>query len=179
MDELPDSDPIRVVVITLSDRASTGQYADRSGPRIVSRLRGYFEERDWAGEIQCAVLPDAPELLGARLESARDSGIDVVFTTGGTGVGPRDRTPDVVRALADRELPGIMEYIRVKYGAHHPNALLSRSVAAVLGSMLVFTLPGSVKAVDEYLDEILRVLSHLLIVIRGKEAHGDENRDPI
>ena len=95
-----------------------------------------------------------------------------MFTTGGTGVGPRDVTPDVVAALADKTIPGIMDAIRIKYGAAKPNALLSRSVAAVIRSTLVYTLPGSVRAVEEYMDEILKTLEHLIFTLHGLDLHG-------
>ena len=97
--------------------------------------------------------------------------MDVLFTTGGTGIGPRDITPDVVIPLLDREIPGIMEFIRVKHGERLPSALLSRSVAGTIGEMLIYTLPGSVKAVREYTEEILRTLPHSLHMIKGIDAH--------
>ena len=98
-------------------------------------------------------------------------GAHALFTTGGTGLGSRDIAPDVVSEAADRFIPGIMELIRVKYGAEKPVALLSRSVAATKGTMIMYTLPGSPKAVDEYMTEILKTFSHLLCVIHGIEAH--------
>jgi molybdopterin adenylyltransferase len=94
-----------------------------------------------------------------------------VVTTGGTGIGPRDITPDVVMALADRLVPGVMEAIRVKFGAEHPGALLSRGVVAVRGRTLIYTLPGSVRAVEEYLGEILQTLEHALCMLHGLDTH--------
>ena len=114
--------------------------------------------------------PEA-ERVAEVLERARDDGVHVVFTTGGTGVGPRDNTPDVVLDMADKVIPGIMELIRMKYGADKPCALISRTVAATLGTMLVYTLPGSTKGVDDYMGEILKSIEHVLCVLHGLDAH--------
>ena len=97
--------------------------------------------------------------------------MDAVFTTGGTGIGPRDITPDVIETMADRLIPGIMEHIRIQFGAEKPNALLSRSIAAVMGQTLVYALPGSVRAVSEYMGEILKTFEHALLMIHGIDAH--------
>jgi molybdenum cofactor synthesis domain-containing protein len=160
-----------VHVITLSDRASRGEYEDRSGPRIVELVYEYFWKNDYAVEIEHTIIPDDPEALRVLLERAEDDKVDVVFTTGGTGIGPRDFTPDVVKDLLDKEIPGVMEAIRLKYGAEKPNALLSRGVAGVMSDTLVYTLPGSVKAVNEYLEEIFRTLKHLIYMLHGLDAH--------
>jgi len=93
------------------------------------------------------------------------------MTTGGTGIGKRDITPDVVRRYFDKEIPGIMEHIRTKYGTEKPNALLSRSVAGVIGNMLAFTLPGSPKAINEYCTEIFRILNHAYLMLYGIDGH--------
>lgn len=158
-------------VITLSDRASQGIYADRSGPRIVQRLEEFGQERRWRLDVSVKLLPDDTEMLREELLAARDAGVQVVFTTGGTGIGPRDISPEVVAALADKIIPGVMEHIRLKYGAEKPAALLSRSIAAVMGGTLVYALPGSVKAVDEYMTEILKTLEHSIYMLRGVDAH--------
>ena len=117
----------------------------------------------WNGDC-CRTIPSA---LRAALEAARTEGVDLVFTTGGTGIGPRDHAPDVVAAACDRFIPGIMESIRARYGADHPAALLSRAVAGIAGTTLIFTLPGSVRAVEEYASEIFRVLEHAIRMVRG------------
>ena len=96
---------------------------------------------------------------------------DVIFTTGGTGIGPRDFTPETVRSILDKEIPGIMELIRVKYGMEKPAALLSRGVAGVAGKTLIYTLPGSVKAVSEYCNEILPTIEHSMYMIEGIDSH--------
>ncbi len=158
---------LKLRVFTLSDRVNEGDYEDESGPRIQDRLETFFAETRWRPEIVRYVIPDDANLLRDELEKARREGVDIVFTTGGTGVGPKDFTPDVVLAMADKTIPGIMEFIRLKYGSKYPNALLSRSVAGVLGTMLVYTLPGSLKAVDEYIDEIVKTMEHTVLMIRG------------
>ena len=94
-----------------------------------------------------------------------------MITTGGTGIGPRDFTHDVVRRLLDKEIPGIMEFIRIKYGTDKPAALLSRSVAGVMGKSLIFTLPGSLKAVNEYMAEISTSLMHMIHMLHGLDSH--------
>ncbi len=158
-------------VITLSDRAFKGEYEDRSGPRILELLEAFFEKHNNTIETEHTIIPDDPEALRTLLERAEDNKIDVVFTTGGTGVGPRDYTPDVVKVLLDKEIPGIMEAIRLKYGMGKPNALLSRGVAGLMGQTFVYTLPGSVKAVNEYMTEILKTLMHLFYMLHGIDAH--------
>jgi molybdenum cofactor synthesis domain-containing protein len=97
--------------------------------------------------------------------------MDLIITTGGTGIGPRDITPDVVRPLLTREIPGVMEHIRVKYGMENPKALLSRAVAGAAGKTLVYTLPGSVKAVHEYMTEIIKTLEHTFYMLYGIDVH--------
>jgi molybdopterin adenylyltransferase len=158
-------------VITLSDRAHRGEYPDRSGPRIAELIGAFAESKNLNADIQKSIIPDEADRLRSELSAAQRDGVDVVFTTGGTGVGPRDITPDVVSSFCQKTIPGIMEAIRVKYGAQKPNALLSRSVAGIAGKMAVFALPGSVKAVSEYLTEIQKTLEHLLLMLHGLDAH--------
>ena len=162
---------LRCRVITLSDRAHAGEYADLSGPRVRDLLGAFCEARRWRPAIEGTVLPDEAQPLRAALIAAREEETDVVVTTGGTGIGPRDITPEVVTEVADKLIPGIMEHARVKYGAGKPNALLSRSVAGVMGKTLVYALPGSVKAVEEYLEEILKTLEHAVLMLHGVDTH--------
>jgi molybdenum cofactor synthesis domain-containing protein len=139
---------------------------------MISKLiKEFTESNNLNADIQKSILPDDADRLLAELSAAQNDGVDVVFTTGGTGVGPRDITPEVVSSFCEKTIPGIMEAIRVKYGAEKPNALLSRSVAGVSGTMLVFALPGSVKAVVEYLAEIEKTLEHLLLMLHELDVH--------
>lgn len=159
------------LVITLSDRAYEGQYADRSGPRLAELLVEYFAGQKWLYDIENVVIPDDAQALSALLLNAVEQGTDFIFTTGGTGIGPRDITPEVVRSVIHKEIPGIMDMIRMKYGAEKPNALLSRSVAGTADRTLIFALPGSVKAVNEYMEEITRSLKHLVYMLHGLDTH--------
>jgi molybdenum cofactor synthesis domain-containing protein len=162
---------LRIRVVTLSDRASAGIYEDKSGPRAVELVASFFAGKPWRTEISRTVLPDDVAPLRDELIAAGQSGADILITTGSTGIGPRDIAPDVVSALADKTIPGIMELVRMKYGADKPAVLLSRAVAAVMGGMLVYCVPGSVRAVEEYLAEILKTLEHSLFMIHGIDRH--------
>ena len=159
-------------IITLSDRAFAGQYPDRSGPKVRELLAAFLEGKRWHPEFTSALLPDDAERLHAELIAAVSAGTDVVFTTGGTGVGPRDITPETVEKICDKLIPGIMENIRVTFGSEKPNALLSRGVAGIAGTTQIYALPGSVRAVTEYMGEILKTLEHVLFMIHGLDVHG-------
>ncbi|MCX6267553.1 MAG: molybdopterin-binding protein [Bacteroidetes bacterium] len=161
----------RAMVITLSDRASAGEYEDKSGPRVKELLEAYFNSCNLQFAIYNFLIPDDPHQLEEYLHKAKEELFDLVITTGGTGIGPRDFTTDVVKPLLDKEIPGIMELIRMKYGTDKPAALLSRSVAGVMGKSLVFTLPGSVRAVNEYMSEITRSLQHMNYMLHGLDSH--------
>jgi molybdenum cofactor synthesis domain-containing protein len=158
-------------VITLSDRASSGAYEDLSGPRVLQFLQDYFRDHHLNLDAEHTIIPDDPAALIALLERGKQQQVDVLITTGGTGVGPRDITPEVVEPMLDKEIPGIMEAIRLKYGAEKPNALLSRGIAGVMDNTLVYTLPGSVKAVNEYMEEIQKTLHHLILMLHGIDSH--------
>lgn len=158
-------------IITLSDRASHGEYEDKGGPLIREIFENWLACSSIQARFVPKLLPDAPERLQPALEEAVCSGADIIVTTGGTGVGPRDFTPDVVLEFADKTIPGIMEHIRLKYGQKKPLALLSRGVAATKRTTLIYTLPGSPKAVEEYMNEILVTLPHLLCVVHGLGIH--------
>ncbi len=160
----------KALVITLSDRAAKGEYDDLSGPEVEKMLKGYFSDISWDIETETVIIPDDRARLRQLLnEYSQDN--NIIITTGGTGIGPRDITVDVVKDLISIEIPGIMDHIRLKYGAEKPNALLSRSVAGIMGSCLVYTLPGSVKAVREYMTEILKTLQHTVYMQYGIDVH--------
>lgn len=161
----------KIKVVTLSDRASRGEYEDRSGPRVIELLNQYYSNRPRNISVDSIVIADDTTRLNAILDSMEQEKTDILITTGGTGIGPRDITVDVVKPRLDKEIPGIMELIRVKYGASKPNALLSRSVAGLIGNTLVYTLPGSVRAVNEYMEEILKTLEHLIYMRHGLDSH--------
>ncbi len=162
---------LRFHVVTLSDRASKGHYADRSGPRIIEILESYFDKLPRNIEVAHSIIPDDASSLSVLIEKSTYDDVDIIITTGGTGIGPRDVTIETVKPMLDKEIPGIMEMIRVKYGEQKPNALLSRGVAGLIGNTLVYTLPGSVKAVNEYMEEILKTMEHLVYMRYGLDVH--------
>ena len=165
------SKSLRVAVVTISDRASRGEYEDLSGPEIVKQIKGYFSDKPWKILFHNLIVSDDSENLMHELKIVSQNGFDVIITTGGTGIGSRDNTPEVVRSLIDKEIPSVMEYIRIKYGAKIPNALLSRSVAGTIGQTLIYALPGSVKAVKEYIAEILPTLQHSVFMVKDINTH--------
>jgi molybdopterin adenylyltransferase len=161
----------KALIITLSDRASKGVYEDKSGKRLAEMLEDFYRNTHKHFEIERKIIPDNKEELNSLLDNAINSEYDLVITTGGTGIGKRDITVDVVKEKIEKEIPGIMEMIRVKYGTDKPNALLSRGVAGLSHNTLIYTLPGSVKAVNEYMYEILKTLNHLYLMLMGIDAH--------
>ena len=163
--------PLHIKVITLSDRAAQGVYEDKSGARLREIVEAFFATRAIPTKIHYTLLTDDPARLKEELLSARNAEMHIVFTSGGTGVGPRDNTPEVVLELADKIIPGIMESIRMKYGVDKPCALLSRTVAATMGDIVVYALPGSTRGVEEYLGEILKSIEHLVCVLHGLDVH--------
>lgn len=165
---LPDK--LEVLIITLSDRAHRGEYEDLSGPAIKKMLSEYLSSAGWDFGINSTLIPDDAEILNGLLKSA-GAVYNIIITTGGTGIGPRDITIETVRPLLSKEIPGIMEFIRVKYGTDIPNALLSRGIAGIIGNSLIYTLPGSLKAVQEYMTEILRTLEHAVLMQYGIDRH--------
>ncbi|MBI9037366.1 MAG: hypothetical protein JEY97_04465 [Bacteroidales bacterium] len=161
----------KVLIITLSDRAFKGIYPDKSGPKIKDLTEEFFSKTNREFEIGSTIIPDDKEQLQSILLEAKKNKIDFIFTTGGTGIGTRDFTPEIVSGLLDKEIPGIMESIRIKFGSEKPNALLSRGVAGVMDNSLIYTLPGSVKAVQEYLSEIFKTLLHLKFMLHNLDVH--------
>jgi molybdenum cofactor synthesis domain-containing protein len=148
-------------VITASNRAATGVYTDRSGPVIVAWLR----ERGYECP-QAVVVPDG-EPVGYALREAVDADVDVVLTTGGTGIAPTDATPEATRALLDYEVPGLADAIRAAGAPTVPTAVLSRGLSGVAGRTLVVNLPGSTGGVRDGLDVLAGVLDHAVDQLRG------------
>ncbi|GAB3692320.1 MogA/MoaB family molybdenum cofactor biosynthesis protein [Angustibacter aerolatus] len=160
---------MRATVVTASDRAAAGTYADRAGPVLVEGLRQLgFDVGD------AVVVPDGDPVADAITAAVAD-GVDVVLTTGGTGIGPADRTPEVTRPLLTRELPGVAEALRadgVRRGV--PTAVLSRGLAGVAGARtLVVNLPGSVGGCRDALEVLGPVLGHAVSQLHGGDHGGD------
>jgi len=160
-----------ILIITLSDRAFKGEYPDLSGPKVREKISEFFTSSGWSFNIKTTLIPDDADALRSLLKDAGNVS-NIIITTGGTGIGPRDITVDVVTPLLSKEIPGIMEFIRIRYGTEKPAALLSRGVAGITGKSLIYTLPGSVRAVEEYMTEILKTLKHTIYMQYGIDKHG-------
>lgn len=158
-------------ILTLSDRAFKGQYEDKSGPAIEDLIRNHYSASNREIDVHRTLIPDDAGMLQKAISNALELDVDFLITTGGTGIGPRDITVDTIRPMIEKEIPGIMELIRLKYGAEKPNALLSRSVAGLAGKTFIYTLPGSVRAVSEYLSEILKTNDHLVYMLNELDTH--------
>jgi len=153
--------PATALVLTLSDTAAAGNRQDLSGPEAARILaEAGFDVR------AVEVLPDDRAAIEQRLKSACEQGISLIMTTGGTGLSPRDVTPDATQAVVDKLIPGITELMRFEGFKSTPRAALSRAVAGVRGSTLIINLPGSVKGVRECLGAVRPILAHALETLR-------------
>jgi molybdenum cofactor synthesis domain-containing protein len=162
---------IRVAVVTVSDSCAQGTREDISGPTIQEMLA-----RDRFAVSEKRILPDDRAALAAELRRLTEAeNVDLILTTGGTGLGPRDITPEATISVCERLVPGLGELMRMKSFAITPNAVLSRAVAGVRGRTLIINLPGSAKAVRECLGMILDLLPHALEMLRGG---GHETKEP-
>lgn len=154
---------MRVAVLTISDSVAKGEREDRSGPAVVAACRGL----GWEVTVESAISDD-PAGIRQQLRDLADSGrVDVLLTTGGTGLGPRDNTPEATQAIADRIVPGLSEEMRRKGLEHTPTAVLSRGTAAVRSKTLIVNLPGSPKGAAESLDAVAHLLPHAVKVLHG------------
>jgi molybdopterin adenylyltransferase len=160
-------------VLTISDSVSAGTRADRSGPAVRERL----EQLGWSVSVMEAI-PDETSEIAARLSTLADGGqVSAIFTTGGTGVAPRDVTPEATRAVIDREIPGLGELMRASGRQATPLAVLSRSLAGTRGQVLIVNLPGSPKGAVESLDAIVELVPHVLELLRGRTEHTPARQD--
>lgn len=160
----PEDPPLRAAVITLSDKGSRGEREDKSGPAIVQRL----EAEGYEVVEQILLADDAAALKTTLTRLADQRQLDLILTTGGTGFGPRDVTPEATMAVATRLAPGIAEAIRAASLAITPRAMLSRAVSVIRGKTLIVNLPGSPKAVCESMDVFLPQMPHALGLLRGE-----------
>ena len=156
--------PWQAAVITLSDKGARGQREDQSGPAIAQRLKAAGYE-----VVEQLLLADEPALLRQQLIRLADQRqLDLILTTGGTGFGPRDTTPEATLAVADRNAPGIAEAIRAASMQITPRAMLSRAVSVIRGKTLIINLPGSPKACMESMDVFLDTIPHAMGLLRGQ-----------
>jgi len=160
-------------VVTISDSVAAGTRADRSGPAVRDRL----EQLGWSVSV-LEVIPDEASEISARLATLADGRqVSAIFTTGGTGVAPRDVTPEATRTVLDREIPGMAELMRANGRHSTPLAALSRAVCGTRGHVLIVNLPGSPKGAVESLDAIVELVPHVLELLRGQTAHAAAQQD--
>ena len=154
---------LRAAILTVSDRSSQGLRNDASGPKLVEMLQSVGMDVAWS-----AVVPDEKDAISQMLISwADESGADLILTTGGTGLSPRDVTPEATMAVVQRLVPGMAEAMRLASLRKTPHAMISRAVAGVRGRTLIINLPGSPKGALENLDAVLPALEHAIAKIQG------------
>jgi len=155
---------ILVGILTISDKGWKGERIDESGGLI----KKIVEEKLEAQVKKYEVVPDEKGIIVEKLKEMVDEGIDLILTTGGTGLSPRDVTPEATREVVDKEVPGIEEVMRMKGLEKTPHSILSRGVAGVRKASLIINLPGSPKAVSESLEVVLPAIPHALDIILGR-----------
>jgi len=156
-----------IVVITISDRCSQGLMTDTAGPAVIELVKRHWPE----AELRAALLADDENAIAALLEELSNQRAALVLTVGGTGMSPRDRTPEATRRVMDREAPGLAEAMRAKGAERNAYAWLSRSVAGLRGSTIIVNLPGSKRGAEESVEVILPLLRHAIEVAEGAQMH--------
>ena len=164
--------PIRVAILTVSDSAAQGRAEDVSGPVLKELV-----EAAQMQVVQTGVLPDDQDQISAWLRRTAGAA-DVLLTCGGTGLGPRDVTPEATTQVIDYQVPGIAEALRASGLKHTPYAMLSRAVAGAVGNTLVVNLPGSPAAVRQQFEVLRSVLPHAMALLHGDTAHDNERKSP-
>jgi molybdenum cofactor synthesis domain-containing protein len=158
---------IRVAVLTISDSCAAGRRPDASGPAVADLCAA----QGWT--IACReTLPDDAPVISRRL-AALAGEVDIIFTTGGTGIAERDVTPEATRAVLEKELPGLAELMRSEGLRHTRRAVLSRAVAGTRGRCLLVNLPGSPRGAVQSLNAILDLAPHIVELLRGNTAHPE------
>ena len=156
-----------LAVLTVSDRCWQGSATDTAGPAVAALLGQLWPE----AQIQTALVPDEEPQIVEHLLRFSEGGAALIVTAGGTGMGPRDVTPEATRRILDREAPGLAEAMRTKGAEKNPNAWLSRGVAGLRAKTLIVNLPGSKRGAEQSLDAILPLLRHGLDTIAGGQTH--------
>ena len=156
-----------LAVLTISDRCSRGEMTDTAGPAVVALLRQNWPE----AEVTAGLFPDDEDAIAAELHRLSQGVATLILTSGGTGLGPRDRTPEATRRVIDREAPGLAEAMRAQGALSNKFAWLSRAIAGMKGTTLIVNLPGSKRGAEESLSTILPLLKHAIEVAAGGQTH--------
>ena len=157
---------IRTAVVVISDSVSAGKKEDKAGKAIIAKLKSLN-----TNVTECLVIPDEPEEIKETVTALCSKGCRLVITTGGTGLSPRDNTPEAIKSILDQEIPGIMEAAR-SYGQQRtPYAMLSRGIAGMKGQTLIITLPGSTRGAAETMDALFPYLFHIFKVLEFGYRH--------
>ena len=156
-----------LAVLTISDRCSQGLMQDTAGPAVVALLREQWPN----AEISTHLLPDDEPAIAAMLNSLSENGARLILTVGGTGLSPRDRTPEATLSVIDRNVPGLAEAMRSIGAQSNPYSWLSRGIAGLKGTTLIVNLPGSLRGAKESLISILALIKHGIEVAAGSQTH--------
>lgn len=160
----------RIAIVTVSDRASRGEYEDKGGPGAESWLRDTITS---PVEIERQIIPDGRESVAMKLRELAYNGTDLILVTGGTGPAPRDQTPEAVFDVADRELPGFGEEMRRASLAEVPTAILSRQTAVTRGTTLIITLPGKPAAIATCMNAVFAAVPYCLDLMGAARIETD------
>jgi molybdopterin adenylyltransferase len=156
-----------IAVLTISDRCAHGLMADTAGPAVAARVREEWPD----AEVRTGLFEDDEDAVAAALEALSAQSVDLVLTVGGTGRGPRDRTPEATRRVIDREAPGLAEAMRLKGAERNPYAWLSRGLAGLRGRTLIVNLPGSRRGAEECWLAVAPLVRHGIEVAGGGQDH--------